>query len=868
LPAETLVKICVASFTSAIKLSLQVYPERSRRTHFNVLFFNRHSTNNKTTYLQYTIQNIQSIIKAKGTIHIEATIQHLIIDSRKIVFPQTSLFFALASNRRDGHSFIKDVYQRGVRNFVVKKGFDASAFPDANFLFIYQPIEALQNLAAHHRKQFNIPVIGITGSNGKTIVKEWLYQLLQTDFNIVRSPRSYNSQIGVPLSVWQMNETHTLAIFEAGISEQGEMQWLQKIIQPTIGIYTSLGNAHSEGFRNIEAKQNEKWLLFSEAEKVVYAANEIDIPKNFNLPAQTFTWGKAKSNSLAITNIKIENSHTTITASFANQSIFINIPFTDEASINNACTCWATLLMLGYTNQVIAQRIAQLQTVEMRMQLKKGINNCTIINDSYSNDSSSLSIGLDYLQQQSSGKNTTLILSDILQSSTNKNILYQQLANELKERNIHRFIGIGKEMVEHQQLFAQAVQQTSFYTSTQHFLQQSPSFKDEFILLKGARVFAFEQITKWLEQKVHQTVMEINLTAMLHNLNQYQKHLLPSTKIMAMVKAFSYGSGSSEVARLLQFHKVDYLAVAYADEGIELRQAGISLPIMVMNADASTFDALIEHNLEPEIYSFNIYHSFHNFLLQQGITQFPVHIKLNTGMNRLGFDAHEVAQLTTLLQQYNTMFVKTVFSHLVASEAAEHDDFTQHQANIFNAACTQLQNALGYTFIQHLANTAAIFRHPNLQYNMVRLGIGLYGVDSANGTTIHLETVATLKSTIAQIRSVKANETVGYNRNGKLQRDSKIATIRIGYADGFSRKLSNGIGSVYIHDKLAKVVGNVCMDMIMVDVTDIPNVQEEDTVEIFGKHLPVQQIASWCGTISYEILTSINQRVKRIYVEE
>ncbi|MBC7650377.1 MAG: alanine racemase, partial [Deinococcales bacterium] len=500
----------------------------------------------------------------------------------------------------------------------------------------------------------------------------------------------------------------------------------------------------------------------------------------------------------------------------------------------------------------------------------KGINNSYILNDSYSNDLSSLSIALDYLKQQSGNNKKTVILSDILQSGTADEHLYQLIANELQQRNIYRLIGIGKAISKHHQLFIKAAEQTLFFSSTEQFLQQFShhQFHNDYILLKGARVFAFERINHWLEQQVHQTIMEINLSAMVHNLKQYQQKLLPTTKLMAMVKAFSYGSGSVEIARLLQFHKVDYLAVAYADEGVDLRQAGVTLPIMVMNVDEAGFDALIEHNLEPEIYSFTIYNAFHKYLLQQAIVQFPVHIKLNTGMNRLGFEVAEISDLALQLSSENTMVVKTFFSHLVASEAAEHDGFTQQQATLFNQACTILQQHLPYTFTRHLANSSGIFRHANLQYDMVRLGIGLYGVDSANGTALQLQPVATLKTTIAQIRIVKANDTVGYNRKGKVLRDSKIATIRIGYADGFNRQLGNGIGAVYLHGKLAVVVGNVCMDMVMIDVTDIASANEGDEVEVFGKHLPIQQIAKWCNTIAYEVMTTINQRVKRVYVEE
>ncbi len=821
--------------------------------------------------LKYTIQHIATIVQANTVIVEDASIEYLLVDSRKIVFPSTTLFFALTGNRRDGHNFIKEVYERGIRNFVVTNGFDTTPFAQANFLMVTNTTEALQALAAYHRSQFNIPVIGITGSNGKTIVKEWLYQLLLPDYNIVRSPRSYNSQIGVPLSVWQINAQHTLGIFEAGISTTAEMEKLEKVIQPTVGIFTTLGNAHDEGFSSKAIKVAEKFKLFIHANKIVYAADdELLAPFVKDTAKSTyFSWGSKQSASLQIINSKTTHNQTELTAFYQQQIIAITVPFVDEASIHNACTCWATLLLMQYSNAVIAQRMLQLQPVEMRMQLKKGINNCSVLNDSYSNDISSLGIALDYLKQQSSNQSTTVILSDILQSGLKEEDLYKQVAQELQHRNVNRFIGIGKQLGTYQHFFKESIPQAAFFATTESFLQQNThSFKDEFILLKGARVFAFERINHWLEQKVHQTVMEINLTAMVHNLKQYQQQLQPATKLMAMVKAFSYGSGSAEVARLLQFHKVDYLAVAYADEGIELRKAGISLPIMVMNADEAGFDALLEYNLEPEIYSFNVYHAFHTYLQQQAIQHFPVHIKLNTGMNRLGFDADEVEHIAMLLQQHTSMVVKSVFSHLTSSESAEHDGFTQQQAALFMQGCNIIEKHIGYNFIKHIANTAGIFRHPNLQYDMVRLGIGLYGVDSANGKQIHLEPVATLKSTIAQIRNVKANDTIGYNRKGKVTIDSKIATIRIGYADGFSRKLSNGVGCIFINNTLAKVVGSVCMDMVMVDITNIPNVQEGDEVEIFGKHLPIQQVADWCGTISYEIMTSISQRVKRVYIEE
>ena len=814
---------------------------------------------------------------------IPSSIEHLVVDSRKIIFPKTTLFFALRGARRDGHEYIQEAYDKGVRHFVICRRIDTTNFVGADFFLVPSSLKALQILASIHRAGFDYPVIGITGSNGKTIVKEWLYQLLNPDYNIVRSPRSYNSQIGVPLSVWQMTAEHTLAIFEAGISTSREMPALAGVIQPTIGILTSIGEAHNGGFVDIKQKILEKLQLFAICKYLIYCRESIDdhmdieeIKSNlFQQNITLFSWSRETNATLKVlAEMKSENT-TQVFFTYKNNNYSISIPFTDKASLDNAITCICTLFLLEIPFETIQERISQLQPLEMRLQLKKGINNCHVLNDSYSNDLSSLSIALDYLQQQAGNNPTTVIISDIPQSGMHEEVLYHVVANELEQRNIHRLIGIGKSISEHQAVFDESVPERSFYLTTDDFLNEytgkslaERKFQNEYILLKGARIFSFERINNWLEQKVHQTVMEINLTAMVHNLKEYQQKLLPSTKLMAMVKAFSYGSGSVEVARLLQFYKVDYLAVAYADEGVELRLDGITLPIMVMNVDEAGFDALLEHNLEPEIYSFSIYHSFHEYLLKQGITKFPVHLKLNTGMNRLGFDPGEVELLGKQVTKHNTMLVRSVFSHLVGSESAEFDDFTQHQASLFETAVDTLQTYLNYLFIKHLANSSGIFRHPSLQYDMVRLGIGLYGVDSAGGNDINLIPVATLKSTIAQIRNVKEGETVSYNRRGVLKRDSIIATIRIGYADGYSRRLGNGVGSLYINGQLAPVVGTVCMDMLMIDITDIPKVKEGDTVELFGTNLPIQQVAKWSETIPYEVMTGISQRVKRVYVEE
>jgi alanine racemase len=822
--------------------------------------------------MSYAIQQIANILNAKSTIVDDVIMEHLLIDSRKISFPKTSLFFALSGPRRDGHQFIKEVYERGVRSFVVDSKYDFSSYSDANFLVVKDVLKALQQLAAFHRRQFNIPVIGITGSNGKTIVKEWLHQLLQNSFNIVRSPRSYNSQVGVPLSVWQMNSQHTLGIFEAGISTADEMENLEKVIQPTLGILTNIGNAHDDGFENRSQKLNEKLRLFKNAKTLVFNGDDEEINGQVNLlnVVNKFSWGKNANANLQIIKFTKDNLTTTIDASYKKELISISVPFVDEASVQNACTCWAVLLALNIDFKIIESGIKQLQSVEMRMQLQPIINNCVLLNDSYSNDVTSFYIALDYLDSNAGNFKKTIILSDFSGITKDDSSVYTTLIQELKTRNINKFVGVGETIWQHKKEFFTAGIDAYFYQTTTDFLQANTthSFKDEYILLKGGRVFNFERISKWLQHKTHQTVMEINLTALVHNLKEYQKHLLPSTKTMAMVKAFSYGSGSVEIARALQFQKVDYLAVAYADEGIDLRKAGISLPIMILNVDEENFDSLIEYNLEPEIFSFNICNAFHQYLLQQGIQDFPVHIKLNTGMNRLGFETKDVYELCFNIRRQKTMHIKSVLSHLVSSEAAIDDKFTQKQLALFEFACETIEKNMGYSFIKHIANSAAIFRHPQSQYNMVRLGIGLYGVDSAVENQLQLQTVSTLKTTIAQIRTIKITDTVGYNRRGVVKRESKIATVRIGYADGLNRALGNGVGSMLVNGKLAPIIGNVCMDMTMLDITDIDKVEEGDIVEVFGKSLPVQQVAKWCNTIAYETLSTISQRVRRIYVEE
>jgi alanine racemase len=800
----------------------------------------------------------------------ERTIEHLLIDSRKLVFPQHSVFFALSSQRRDGHDFIPELYGRGMRCFFVEHEPDVESMPEANFLVVPDTRKALQQISAAHRQRFRYPVVGITGSNGKTIVKEWVNHLLSPDYRIVRSPRSYNSQLGVPLSVWQMREDHQLALIEAGISQSGEMAALESIIHPDIGIFTHIGDAHAEGFRDLADKVREKMILFRNCKTLVCCADhQLIIDEARRQGLQLFTWGRDLQNNLQLLREELMPQASTLHCLFSGTTFSFTIPFADAASRENAMHCCALMFLLGSSVDTVRERMRSLPALSMRLEWKEGINRTVIINDSYSADVDSLQLALDFLVQQHQHSHRTVILSDIFQSSKPEQELYTGVAQLLQQRHVQRLIGIGPAITAHAAAFTAAGLDTMFFPATELFLEQfHPAwFKDETILLKGARSYAFERIAKALEKKVHQTLLEINLASVTHNLRQYQLALKPGTRVMAMVKAFSYGTGAYEIASLLQFHRVDYLTVAYADEGVELRKAGIRLPIMVMNAEAGSFPLLTGYDLQPELYSMEMADDLARFLRSEGVTGFPVHIKLDTGMHRLGFSVDEVPTLALWLKEHGIFHVQSVFSHLVASEDPEEDAFTLQQQTRFLDACSKLRDGLGYDFLRHIANTAAIRRHPHLQLDMVRLGIGLYGIDPGMPGSGQLQEVSRLKSTVAQVRSVAAGESVGYNRKGRLTRDSVVATIRIGYADGYPRSLGNGAGKVWIRGRLYPVVGNVCMDMTMVDVTDGPGIRAGEEVILFGPELSVGLVARWAGTIPYEILTGISQRVQRVYFE-
>ncbi len=837
--------------------------------------------------MSYSVHQIIKITKAKplnSAIH-NTQITQLLFDSRKVSLSSGALFFAIKGTRHDGHDYIQDAYAKGVRNFIISHPDPSfpTAYPNANFLQVADSLIALQELARYHRQQFHLKTIAITGSNGKTIIKEWLYELLRPELNIVRSPKSYNSQIGVPLSVWQIDKTHQLGIFEAGISRKGEMAKLADIICPKIGLLTNIGEAHSEGFADKKEKLREKLLLFDACETLIYRKGHPLVEETiaaWQTGQKMFTWSTTGAANLKITQVKKGTNTTTLHAIYTpldkpdiQQQLSIQVAFVDDAYLENIVHCWAMMLYLGYDNDTIAERMKDLEAVALRLELKAAFNNCTLVNDSYSNDFNSLSIALDFLKQQGGSKSATLILSDILQSKKTPQILYQQVAELLKEKGIQRLIGVGEEIPIIQEYLSDIAME--FYPTTAA-LQQNIStleFKNESILLKGARSYAFERIAALLEQKAHRTVLEINLNALTHNLNVFSQYLKPSTKVMAMVKAAAYGTGSFEVARLLEFKQVDYLAVAYTDEGVELRQAGIRLPILVLNPEEAGLETLIRHQLEPEVFSFANLNTLAQVLRYskknegQLATAYPIHINLNTGMNRLGFEAKDIEALGELLHENKWLRVASIFSHLAASEDARHDDFTRQQIAAFEKLAEKLSTYLGYKPISHILNSAGIVRFAEHQMDMVRLGIGLYGI---GGQEIQdkLEVVSTLKATISQIKIIQKGETIGYSRAGKADADTRLATISIGYADGYLRQLSKGKGSVVIRGKHAHTVGNVCMDMCMVDVTHIPEAQEGDEVIIFGKEKPIAELATELKTIPYEVLTNISGRVKRIYFEE
>jgi len=825
----------------------------------------------------YSISKIHQIIG--GELHTDKTeqsiIKELLIDSRKLINAEKSLFFALISKRNDGHKYIKSLYKRGVRNFVVQQLPEQKEYlQKASYIVVSNTLQALQNLSSFHRLQMNYPVIGITGSNGKTIVKEWIYQALQADKNIVRSPKSFNSQIGVPLSVWQMKAEHHLAIFEAGISEPDEMDKLQKIIQPEIGIITNIGEAHGENFINPNHKAGEKLKLFTRVKTLIYSPDqkniqEILIRSELLEQINSLTWSLEQDADLRVIKVEKSSKTTSITALYKEKEISIEIPFTDDASFENIMHIWCLMLYMNYEQTTIQERLLNLNPVAMRLELKEGINNCSIINDSYNSDLNSLKIAIDFLNQQNQQSKKTLILSDILQSSMNEMDLYSEIGELIAKKNISKFIGIGTAIRKQADKFHV---EKYFFQDTKDFLEHYSftSFKNETILLKGARYFEFEHISKALQQQTHQTVLEINLDHMVSNLNYFKSKLHKDTKLMVMVKAFSYGSGSYEIANLMQYYRADYLAVAYADEGVELRKAGISSPIMVMSPDEENLDTLLKYDLEPEIYSFRILKALGRAIKSAILPKnkpVKIHIKLDTGMHRLGFEQNDIEELSKEIKANGQIHIQSIFSHLAASDTPQHNDFTHEQVALFRSMADEIQSSFNHSIIKHILNSAGILQFPEYQMDMVRLGMGLYGFSNIDKEQDKLLNINKLKTTITQIKHIKANNSVGYNRSYIAKRDTTIATIPIGYADGIHRFLGNGHYEMKIRGKAAKTIGDICMDMCMLDISHI-DCKEGDDVVIFENQEEINQIARTGNTIAYEVLTGISQRVKRIYFKE
>ena len=844
--------------------------------------------------MNYSIEKITTLIGARRIGQTDAQIGWLLTDSRSLCFPEETLFFALSSSRNDGHKYIPDLYRRGVRNFVVSNNYLQqgnhnfqfsivnSQFENANFLVVPSPLAALQRLAERHRDEFDIPIIGITGSNGKTMVKEWLYQLLLPSQKIVRSPRSYNSQIGVPLSVWLLNEQTEVGIFEAGISQPGEMYALRDIIQPTIGVLTSLGAAHQENFRSMEEKCMEKLELMHDTEAMVYCSDNDIVSRcirRMQYKGEKVAWSRCDEN-VAFFVKSVESGkrkdESRITYIYQGEENTYAIPFIDEASIENSITCAAVALHLGLTPSQLADRMPHLEPVAMRLEVKQGQHGCILINDSYNSDINSLDIALDFMNRREAsppesggvrgGLNKTLILSDIFQSGVSPDLLYAQVSDLCVKRGIDKFIGIGPELT------AQAdrihIVHKQFFADVNHFLASSTfnDLHDELILLKGARPFGFDKITEQLEQKVHETILEVNLNAVVENLNYYRSFLKPETKMVCMIKADAYGAGAVEIAKTLQDHRVDYLAVAVADEGVTLRKAGITANIMIMNPEMTAFKTMFDYDLEPEVYSFRLLDALIKAARKEGITGWPVHIKLDTGMHRLGFDpVDDMFKLIDRLKHQNAIIPRSVFSHFVGSDSDAFDAFSARQFELFEQGSQKLQSAFSHKILRHMDNSAGIEHFPERQMDMCRLGLGLYGVDPRDNRM--LSTVSTLKTTILQLRHVPAGDTVGYSRKGKIERDSVIAAIPIGYADGLNRHLGNRHGYCLVHGQKAEYVGNICMDVAMIDVTDIP-CQEGDQVEIFGEHLPVTVLSDVIDTIPYEVLTAVSNRVKRVYFQD
>jgi Alr-MurF fusion protein len=815
----------------------------------------------------------------------------LLTDSRYLSDPKNTLFVSIKGERHDGHDFIPMLYQKGLRYFIVEKeviqkNTELLSFlekSDIQAFVVENAIKTLQKIAATYRRLFTYPVIGITGSNGKTIVKEWLSAILSQDINIVKSPRSYNSQIGVALSVWDMNENHELGIFEAGISQVSEMQQLQEIIQPEIGIFTNIGSAHNSGFKSIKQKISEKLRLFRNSKALVYCRDHKEVQeeiqillKAVNPKIELIGWSKQQNGSLCV-DLKTNETNTDVKLYFNGDEHSFTLPFIDDASVENALHCAFTAIYLERNQfktldfETLKESFLGLKPIAMRLELKQGINENYIIDDSYNNDLGGLKMALNFMSQNHTKRKKVLIISDIQQTGLSDSELARQFYELVKGQELSLLVAIGPKLMAYQeQLSTIGNQAPYFFNSTDDFIKffDLDTLKSALILIKGARSFSFEKIVNKFVRRTHGTVFEINLNALTQNLNFYRAKIGKDTKIMVMVKAFAYGSGSTEVASLLQYHRIDYLSVAYPDEGVSLRQNGIKLPIMVLNSSKETFHKLFEFDLEPEIFSPKIleeYIAFKNTVFPKAKSK--IHIKIDTGMHRLGFEVADLADLCAKLGPQENIEIASIFSHLVGADEAHHNDFSLHQIDTFKTATTFIESTLNVKPLKHICNSAGIMRFPEAKFDMVRLGIGLYGIEAADIEPDMIEPIGTFKSTISQIKTVNAGETIGYGRNGIAEKDMQLATVAVGYADGYDRRFSKGVGQMLVNDTLCPVIGNVCMDMTMIDVSQA-TCTEGVQVILFGKNPHIKTLANQIGTIPYELLTGISERVKRVFFYE
>lgn len=796
----------------------------------------------------------------------EVIVDRLSVDSRTLSQPDGTLFIALVGEQHDGHNYISDLYKRGIRAFLVSTLPDFQRFPDAGFCLMPDTLTAMQELAAARRKQFSGEVVAITGSNGKTIVKEWINQCLSDLYIIHRSPKSYNSQVGVPLSVWGAGPQHHLAVIEAGISRPGEMERLQAIIRPRWGIFTNLGTAHQEHFKSLEEKFREKLELFRDCEKVIVRMDSPIASEPLRsilgeLKAGIVDWSLEGPASYRYRVVSRTRGETLIEAGHGGARFSFTLPFVDDASIENALHVATFALEMGISPGQLTERIAMLEPVSMRLEILKGVGDSILINDSYNSDIGGLSAALDLMAQQAAGRGQVVILSDLLQSGLEERALYTSIVSLLESKGVELFVGIGSALCRQRSLFPA---NSLFYPDTGTFLlgMDRGLFREKIILIKGSRSFGFERLSGELQLKTHQTRLETDLNALSHNLNYFRSLLDKGVETMVMVKALSYGIGNIEIAKLMQFHQVDYLAVAFIDEGVALRRAGVHLPLMVLNPDPGGLSTMIDFRLEPELYNLRGVKALQVLLHDRGIRDYPVHLKLDTGMHRLGFVSDTLEQALDILKEPEFQLA-SVFTHLAASDSPEHDAFTSEQISRFDRFYEEVSGSLNKNIRRHMLNSSGIERFPGAQYEMVRLGIGLHGIGSGAG----LLPASAFKTTVSQVRKVEAGESVGYSRRGRTETDSLIAIIPIGYADGFRRSLGNGAGRVYIHGIEYATIGDICMDMTMIDVSGT-DVEEGDEVEIFGRQQSVSVLATQAGTIPYEILASIPERVKRVYLQE